>query len=40
MQILFTGFEALGISTVLAVGIGAIINIIGSSILPNLAKGS
>jgi phospholipid/cholesterol/gamma-HCH transport system permease protein len=39
MQILFTGFEALSISTVLAVGIGAIINIIGSSILPQFGQG-
>ncbi|MEJ5187611.1 MAG: ABC transporter permease [Breznakiellaceae bacterium] len=39
MQILFTGVEALGISTVLAIGIGATINIIGSSILPQFGQG-
>lgn len=39
MQILFTGIEALGISTVLAVGIGATINIIGASILPQFGQG-
>ncbi|GAB1482575.1 ABC transporter permease [Treponema sp.] len=39
MQILFTGVEALGISAVLAVGIGAIVNIIGSSLLPQFGQG-
>ena len=39
MQILFTGVEAIGISTVLAIGIGATINIIGSSILPQFGQG-
>jgi len=34
MQILFTGVEALTISAILAMGIGAAINIIGSSLLP------
>jgi phospholipid/cholesterol/gamma-HCH transport system permease protein len=38
MQILFTGVEALGVSAVLAVGIGAAINIIGSSILPTFGQ--
>jgi len=39
MQILFTGVEALSISTVLAIGIGAIINIIGVSVLPQFGQG-
>ncbi len=39
MQILFTGVEALSISTVLAVGIGAIVNIIGASVLPQFGQG-
>lgn len=39
MQILFTGIEALGISTILAVGIGAIVNIIGASVLPQFGQG-
>lgn len=39
MQILFTGVEALGISTILAIGIGAIINVIGVSILPQFGQG-
>jgi phospholipid/cholesterol/gamma-HCH transport system permease protein len=39
MQILFTGVEALGISAVLAVSIGAIVNIIGSSLLPQFGQG-
>ena len=39
MQILFTGIEALGISAVLAVSIGAIVNIIGSSLLPQFGQG-
>ena len=34
MQILFTGVEALTISAILAIGIGAAINIIGASLLP------
>jgi phospholipid/cholesterol/gamma-HCH transport system permease protein len=38
MQILFTGVEALSISAILAVGIGAAINIIGSSILPTFGQ--
>ena len=39
MQILFTGVEALGIATILAVGIGAIINIVGLSLLPQFGQG-
>lgn len=39
MQILFTGVEALSISTVLALGIGAIVNIIGASLLPQFGQG-
>lgn len=39
MQILFTGVEALGISAVLALGIGAIVNIIGLSLLPQFGQG-
>ncbi|MFQ3546850.1 MAG: ABC transporter permease [Termitinemataceae bacterium] len=39
MQILFTGVEALGVIAVLAVGIGAIINIIGVSVLPQFGQG-
>lgn len=39
MQILFTGVEALGILTILAIGIGAIINVIGVSILPQFGQG-
>ncbi len=38
MQILFTGVEALGILALIAVGIGAAINIIGSSILPSFGQ--
>jgi len=38
MQILFTGVEALGIMALIAVGIGAAINIIGSSILPSFGQ--
>lgn len=38
LQILFTGVEALGVSAILAVGIGAAINIIGSSILPTFGR--
>ncbi len=39
MQILFTGVEALGIATILAIGIGAIINIVGLSLLPQFGQG-
>jgi phospholipid/cholesterol/gamma-HCH transport system permease protein len=38
MQILFTGVEAVGISTVLAIGIGAIVNIVGTSLLPQFGQ--
>jgi phospholipid/cholesterol/gamma-HCH transport system permease protein len=38
MQILFTGVEALGILALIAAGIGAAINIIGSSILPSFGQ--
>jgi phospholipid/cholesterol/gamma-HCH transport system permease protein len=38
MQILFTGVEALGICTVLAIGIGAIVNIVGSALLPQFGQ--
>jgi len=38
MQILFTGFEALTISAVMAVAIGAAINVIGSSLLPQFGQ--
>jgi phospholipid/cholesterol/gamma-HCH transport system permease protein len=38
MQILFTGVEAIGISTALAIGIGAIVNIIGTSLLPQFGQ--
>jgi phospholipid/cholesterol/gamma-HCH transport system permease protein len=38
MQILFTGVEALGICALIAAGIGAAINIIGSSILPSFGQ--
>jgi phospholipid/cholesterol/gamma-HCH transport system permease protein len=38
MQILFTGVEAIGISTVLAIGIGAIVNIVGTSLLPQFGQ--
>ncbi len=37
-QILFTGFEALKISAVMALAIGAAINVIGSSILPQFGQ--
>jgi len=40
MQILFTGVEALSISTVLALGIGASVNIIGASVLPQFGQGN
>lgn len=38
MQILFTGVEALGVSAVLAVAIGAIVNIVGLSLLPQFGQ--
>jgi phospholipid/cholesterol/gamma-HCH transport system permease protein len=38
MQILFTGVEALSVSVFLAVGIGAIINIVGVSLLPQFGQ--
>lgn len=38
MQILFTGFEALRISAVLALAIGAAINLIGSSLLAEFGQ--
>jgi phospholipid/cholesterol/gamma-HCH transport system permease protein len=38
MQILFTGVEAMGILALIAAGIGAAINIIGSSILPSFGQ--
>lgn len=38
MQILFTGVEALGILALIAAGIGAAINIIGSSILASFSQ--
>jgi phospholipid/cholesterol/gamma-HCH transport system permease protein len=38
MQILFTGFEALAISAVVAIAIGAAINVIGSSLLPQFGQ--
>ncbi|HET7839376.1 MAG TPA: ABC transporter permease, partial [Rectinemataceae bacterium] len=38
MQILFTGFEALSISAVTAVAIGAAINLIGSSLLAEFGQ--
>jgi phospholipid/cholesterol/gamma-HCH transport system permease protein len=38
MQILFTFVEALGISTLLALGIGAAVNIIGMSFLTSLSQ--
>lgn len=38
MQILFTGFEALGIVGMLALGIGAAINIVGTSFLPSFGQ--
>lgn len=39
MQILFTGIEALGVSLLLSVGIGATVNIVASSLLPQLGQG-
>ena len=38
MQILFTFVEALGISSMLALGIGAAVNVFGASFLTNIAK--
>ncbi|MFA6508073.1 MAG: ABC transporter permease [Treponemataceae bacterium] len=38
MQILFTGVEALGVSAVLAVSVGAIVNIVGLSLLPQFGQ--
>jgi phospholipid/cholesterol/gamma-HCH transport system permease protein len=38
MQILFTGVEALGISAILAVGIGAVVNMAGLSLLPQFGQ--
>ncbi|MCX7025186.1 MAG: ABC transporter permease [Spirochaetes bacterium] len=38
MQLLFTGFEALKISAVMALAIGAAINVIGSSFLPQFGQ--
>lgn len=37
-QVLFTGFEALGVIGLMAVAIGAAINIIGSSLLPQFGQ--
>jgi len=39
MQILFTGIEALGIAAVMALAIGAAINLIGSSLLAEFGQG-
>ncbi len=38
MQILFTGYEALAISAVMAVAIGAAINVIGTNLLPQFGQ--
>lgn len=38
MQILFTGYEALAINAIMAVAIGAAINVIGSSLLPQFGQ--
>ncbi len=38
MQILFTGYEALAITAVMAIAIGAAINVIGSSLLPQFGQ--
>jgi phospholipid/cholesterol/gamma-HCH transport system permease protein len=38
MQILFTGYEALAITSVMAIAIGAAINVIGSSLLPQFGQ--
>lgn len=40
MQILFTGIEALPVISVLALGIGVAINLIGSSVLAGFGQGS
>ncbi|OHD78357.1 MAG: ABC transporter permease [Spirochaetes bacterium RIFOXYC1_FULL_54_7] len=37
-QILFTGYEALAINAIMAVSIGAAINVIGSSLLPQFGQ--
>ncbi|HOX92425.1 MAG TPA: ABC transporter permease, partial [Spirochaetales bacterium] len=37
-QILFTGYEALTVTGVMAVAIGAAINVIGSSLLPQFGQ--
>lgn len=37
-QILFTGYEALAISAIMAIAIGAAINVIGSSLLPQFGQ--
>jgi phospholipid/cholesterol/gamma-HCH transport system permease protein len=37
-QILFTGYEALAINAIMAVAIGAAINVIGSSLLPQFGQ--
>ncbi len=39
MQILFTGIEAMGITAVMALSIGAAINLIGSSLLTGFGQG-
>lgn len=38
MQILFTGYEALAISALMAVAIGAAINVIGTNLLPQFGQ--
>lgn len=38
MQILFTGYEALTINAIMAVSIGAAINVIGTSLLPQFGQ--
>jgi len=38
MQILFTGYEALAINAIMAIAIGAAINVIGSSLLPQFGQ--
>lgn len=38
MQILFTGYEALTINAIMAIAIGAAINVIGSSLLPQFGQ--
>lgn len=39
MQVLFTGVEALGVSALLALGIGATVNFVGSTLLPQFGQG-